>query len=184
MVVWLVAMTVDQGFGHLVDETARLFARRFNERAVSFLGLTRSQCRIIRCLAGNEGVNQAGLADLLEIKPMTLVRQIDRMEEDGWVERRPDPADRRARQLQLTEKTHPVLAHIRELSGEVRREAFAGLSDEEGRTLVTLLRRVHGNLTEPKAPTVAVPPAIADAAADCRESQPQAAAAWLVEERQ
>ena len=144
-------MALDLGFGHLVHDIARRDARRFNERAMSRLGLTRSQCRIIRCLAGNEGINQAGLADLLEINPMTLVRQIDRMEEDGWIERRHDPADRRARQLQLTEKTRPVLARLQRLSGELRREAFAGLSEEEGETLVALLQRVHRNLAEPGA---------------------------------
>ena len=63
-------------------------------------------------IARNEGINQAGLADLLEIRPMTLVRQIDRMEEAGWIERRPDPADRRARRLYLTAKARPVLGRI------------------------------------------------------------------------
>ena len=93
-----------------------------------FLGLTRAQCRVLGYLARNEGINQAGLADLLEIQPMTLVRQIDRMEEDGWIERRPDPGDRRARRLVLTDKARPILARILDLSNEMRDEAFAGLS--------------------------------------------------------
>src|SRR5271170_582052 len=142
-------MSLDRSFGYLVHDVARLFARRFNQRALLFLGLSRSQCRILGYLALHEGINQAGLADLLEIKPMTLVRQIDRMEEDGWIERRPDPADRRARRLVLTEKARPLLARILDLSTEIRREAFADLSDEEGRRLVGLLRRVHGRLTDP-----------------------------------
>jgi MarR family transcriptional regulator, transcriptional regulator for hemolysin len=176
-------MAFDHSFGHLVQDIAQLFAARFNERAVSFLGLTRSQCRIIGCLAGNEGINQAGLAELLEIKPMTLVRQIDRMEEDGWVERRPDPGDRRARQLQLTDKTRPVIARIQELSGEVRREAFAGLSEAEERTLLGLLRRVRGNLAEPAALTLLATPSVADSLAGCQgEREPQVAAGWLAVE--
>jgi MarR family transcriptional regulator for hemolysin len=142
-------MNFDRSFGYLVHDVARLFARRFNQRALLFLGLTRSQCRVLGYLARHEGINQAGLADLLEIKPMTLVRQIDRMEEDGWIERRPDPADRRARRLVLTEKARPLLARILDLSTETRREAFADLSEEEGRHLMELLRRVHGSLVEP-----------------------------------
>ena len=82
-------MDLDRSFGFLVHDVARLFGRRFNQRALLFLGLTRAQCKVLGYLARNEGINQAGLADLLEIKPMTLVRQIDRMEEDGWIERRP-----------------------------------------------------------------------------------------------
>jgi MarR family transcriptional regulator, transcriptional regulator for hemolysin len=149
-------MNLDRSFGYLVHDVARLFARRFNQRALLFLGLTRSQCRILGYLARYEGINQAGLADLLEIKPMTLLRQIDRMEEDGWIERRPDPADRRARRLVLTEKARPLLACILDLSTEIRREAFTDLSDEEGRRLIDLLRRVHGNLTAP-GPLPSVP---------------------------
>lgn len=141
-------MNLERSFGFLVHDVARLFARRFNQRALLFLGLTRAQCRVLGYLARNEGINQAGLADLLEIKPMTLVRQIDRMEEDGWIERRPDPGDRRARRLVLTEKARPILARILDLSTEIRREAFADLSEEDGRHLVDLLQRVHGNLAD------------------------------------
>ncbi len=150
-------MKLDRSFGFLVHDVARLFARRFNQQALSFLGLTRSQCRVLGYLARHEGINQAGLADLLEIKPMTLVRQLDRMEEDGWITRRPDPGDRRARRLVLTEKARPILARILDLSSGVRGEAFANLSEEEGRHLVDLLRRVHGNLAD-RVPPPAAPP--------------------------
>ena len=141
-------MDLDRSFGFLVHDVARLFGRRFNQRALLFLGLTRAQCKVLGYLARNEGINQAGLADLLEIKPMTLVRQIDRMEEDGWIERRPDPADRRARRLVLTEKARLILARILDLSNEIRTEAFVGLSEAEGRYLIDLLARVHGNLSD------------------------------------
>jgi MarR family transcriptional regulator for hemolysin len=150
-------MNLDRSFGYLVHDVARLFARRFNQRALLFLGLTRSQCRILGYLARHEGINQAGLADLLEIKPMTLVRQIDRMEEEGWIERRHDPADRRARRLVLTEKARPFLTRVLDLSTKVRSEAFADLSEEEGRRLIDLLRRVHKNLAEPAALPAAAP---------------------------
>jgi MarR family transcriptional regulator, transcriptional regulator for hemolysin len=148
-------MNLNRSFGFLVHDVARLFGRRFNQRALLFLGLTRAQCKVLGYLARNEGINQAGLADLLEIKPMTLVRQIDRMEEDGWIERRPDPADRRARRLVLTEKARLILARILDLSNEVRNEAFSGLSEAEGRHLIDLLARVHGNLSD-RVPALAV----------------------------
>jgi len=150
-------MDLEHSFGYLIHDVARLFASRFNQRALLFLGLSRSQCRVLGYLARHEGIHQAGLADLLEIKPMTLVRQIDRMEEEGWIERRPDPGDRRARRLVLTEKARPILARILDLSTEVRREAFAELSEEDGRHLTDLLRRVHGNLAERLPPAVLAP---------------------------
>jgi MarR family transcriptional regulator for hemolysin len=156
-------MDLERSFGFLAHDVARLFGRRFNQRALVELGLTRAQCRLLGYLARNEGINQAGLADLLEVKPMTLVRQIDRMEQDGWIVRRPDPGDRRARRLVLTAKARPILARILGISAEVRSEAFVSLTEEEGRLLIDLLARVHRNLS------ARVPPLSPDAFNDGEE---------------
>ena len=140
-------LDLELSFGFLVYDVARLFGRRFDHNGKR-LGLTRAQCRTLGYLARNEGINQAGMADLLEIRPMTLVRQIDRMEEAGWVERRPDPADRRARRLFLTAKARPILGRIWDVANETRDEALALLSPGEAATLIDLLHRVHANLSE------------------------------------
>ena len=78
-------MDLDRSFGFLVNDVARLFGRRFSHNGRR-LGLTRAQCRTLARISRHEGINQAGLADLLEVRPMTLVRQIDRMEDAGWIE--------------------------------------------------------------------------------------------------
>jgi len=75
------------------------------------------------------------------------VRILDRMEADGWVQRRFDPADRRAHTLWLTPKSKPVLEHIAHLIAETRAETLHGLSTEERTRLIELLERVHGNLS-------------------------------------
>jgi len=154
-----------------VHDVARLYGRRF-DRNGRRLGLTRAQCSTLGYLARNEGVNQAGLADLLEIRPMTLVRQIDRMQESGWIERRPDPTDRRARRLFLTDKARPVLGRIWDVSSETQDQVLAALSPDEADQLIELLRRVHGALADraparplatalrpllPKSPVIAAP---------------------------
>lgn len=140
-------MDLDRSFGFLLNDVSRLFGRRFDYNGRR-LGLTRAQCRTIGYLARNEGINQAGLADLLEIRPMTLVRQIDRMEEDGWIERRHDPADRRARRLFLTEKGRNVLSRIWDVASDTRDEVLAALSAREAEQLIDLLQRVHRKLAE------------------------------------
>lgn len=140
-------LDLERSFGFLVNDVARLFGRRFDHNGHR-LGLTRAQCRTLGYLARNEGINQAGLADLLEIRPMTLVRQIDRMEEAGWIERRPDPTDRRARRLYLTGKARPVLSRIWSVANETRDEALARLSTGEATDLIDLLQRVHATLSE------------------------------------
>jgi DNA-binding MarR family transcriptional regulator len=140
-------LDLERSFGFLVNDVARLFGRRFDHNGRR-LGLTRAQCRTLGYIARNEGINQAGLADLLEIRPMTLVRQIDRMEEAGWIERRADPADRRARRLFLTGKARPILGRILDVANETRDEALARLKPAEAGQLVDLLKRVHATLSE------------------------------------
>jgi MarR family transcriptional regulator, transcriptional regulator for hemolysin len=138
---------LNRSFGFLVHDVARLYGRRF-DRNGRRLGLTRAQCRTLGYLARNEGINQAGLADLLEIRPMTLVRQIDRMQEAGWIERRPDPADRRARRLYLTDKARPVLGRIWDVATETQDQVLAALSPDDAAHLLDLLRRVHDTLAD------------------------------------
>lgn len=131
--------------GFLLKDVSRLYTRRFEERAHG-LSLTLPQCKALAYLSKNEGVSQKRLAELIEIDPMSLVRILDRMEADGWVERRSDPEDRRARSLVLTEKAKPVLEHVWRLAAETRAEVLDGLSNGERTTLLELLERVHSNL--------------------------------------
>jgi hypothetical protein len=68
------------------------------------------------------------------------------MERDGWLERRPDPKDRRARRLYLTKKTKPLLDEIWRLAGLTLAEAFAGISNTERSAFIRMLERVHRNV--------------------------------------
>src|ERR1700755_3539395 len=103
---------MSDSLGFLISDVSRLMRRRFDERARQ-LGATRAQWRTLTMLSRNEGTNQGALAELLEVEPITLCRMIDRLEESGLVGRRRDPADRRAWQLFLTEKSTPMLADLR-----------------------------------------------------------------------
>ena len=141
---------LDRAFGFVVHDVARLIAKRFDQRAKS-LGLTRAQYRALAIHARQEGINQVGLADILDVEPITLVRLIDRMEEAGWVERRPHPSDRRQYLLFLTEKARAIFAKMRVIGAKVREEALAGLGREESEKLIDQLLRVRANLSEPPA---------------------------------
>ena len=141
-------MSVDhlRQLGFLLKDVSRRYTRRFEERAQS-LSLTLPQCKALIYLQDSEGVSQKRLAELTELDPMTLVRILDRMEADGWVQRRFDPSDRRAHSLWLTAQVKPVVEHVWQLIQETRAEMLQGLSAEERTLLVTLLERVHANLT-------------------------------------
>ena len=94
---------VGRAFGFLVHDVSRLIKRRFERRARQMgLPITRQQAAVVLNIAGNEGVSQAEVAAWLGIEPIALVRMLDKLHEEGLVERRPHPTDRRVRTLWLT----------------------------------------------------------------------------------
>jgi MarR family transcriptional regulator for hemolysin len=131
-------------FGFLLKETSRLYVQRFEQRAGA-LGLTLPQCKALVHLAEDEGISQVQLAEVTDLEPMTLVRILDRMESDGWLERRSDPADRRARRLYLMPKGKPLVDDIWHLVDLTRREAFAGISRKEADLIIELLGKIQSN---------------------------------------
>jgi DNA-binding MarR family transcriptional regulator len=144
-----------RNFYFLLKDVARLTARNFERHAAAVqLGITLPQCRVLVYLQRNEGISQVRLAYLTDTDPMTLVRILDRMESDGWVERRPDPDDRRARRLHLKPAAMPVLKQIWAIGDRSRAESLAGLETEQRAQLLALLERIHTNLSEALIGTV------------------------------
>lgn len=131
--------------GFLISDVSRLMRRRFDERARE-VGATRAQWRTLAILSRNEGLNQGALADLLEVEPITLCRMIDRLEESGLVERRRDPADRRAWQLFLTDKSKPILDHLRTVSDDLFEQVLSGMSEADRAQLGKSLDLMRANL--------------------------------------
>ncbi|MFL6734090.1 MAG: MarR family winged helix-turn-helix transcriptional regulator [Sphingomicrobium sp.] len=126
-----------------IGETAHALRRAFDRRA-SALGVTRAQWRVLVKLSRQSGLRQVELADMLDVEPITLCRIIDRLEDAGLVERRRDPADRRAWRLELTAKAEPLVGKLRAIANQLVGQAFAGLDDDE----VTRLRAMLGKIRE------------------------------------
>lgn len=131
----------------LISDVSRLMRRRFDERA-RLIGVTRTQWRVLKFLERGEGINQGGLADLLEVEPITLCRMIDRLEEAGLVERRRDPADRRAWQIFLTARARPLLVDLGRISDDLLASALDGVSDTHYAAALATLQRIHLNLAD------------------------------------
>lgn len=136
---------MSDSLGFLISDVSRLMRRRFDERARQ-IGTTRAQWRTLTTLSRNEGLNQGALADLLEVEPITLCRMIDRLEESGLVERRRDPADRRAWQLFLTDKSTPMLDELRALADDLFGQALVGIDEPVREALSASLNLIRENL--------------------------------------
>ena len=128
----------------LVDVSRRM--RRAFQQQLEGSSLTQAQGRVLVYVSLHEGVRQVELADLLEVKPITLVRLLDQLAEAGLVERRPDPEDRRAYQVFLTPAAAPHLAAIEQVSLAIRAEALRNLDDQQIATVMHALRTMRDNL--------------------------------------
>jgi DNA-binding MarR family transcriptional regulator len=124
-----------------------LLRKRF-EQVARGSGLTRSQWQALAYLAQNEGINQSGLAELLDVEPITLSRILDRLEACGLIERHPDPSDRRVWILRLAPAARQKLIRARKLGEIARSEALTGLSEAESSRLLETLKVLKFNLTE------------------------------------
>lgn len=134
-----------RSFAFLVRDVSRLNAAVF-ARASGELNLTLPQCRVLVQLEHNEGSTQAQLAELTETEPMTLVRLLDRMEQDQWIERRQDERDRRSKRIYLLPAAEPILERIHRFSDQVQAKSLAGVRADERKQLMAWLERIHRNL--------------------------------------
>ena len=144
-------MSIDTGY-RLADNS-RLLRRLFDER-VRNLGLTAAQARLLLSLERNPDENQVFHAERLEIEPITLTRIVDRLEETGWVERRSDPADRRARILHLTDKSRNIVTRLRAIVEGLFEDMLDGFDAAERETFARLLERIGNNLAAARQPEV------------------------------
>lgn len=135
-----------QNIGASLSDAARLMRREFDARARN-IGVTRPQWQVLSVLGRNEGVNQGGLAELLDVEPITVCRMVDRLQEADLIERRADPADRRSWRLHLTPKAHGLLGQLRPLADAMLEDALEGVSSDARQALSQTLDRIRQNLT-------------------------------------
>ena len=155
-----------RNFGFLVHDVSRLIKRRFDRRArQTGLPITRRQAAVILYIARNEGVSQTEVASWLDMEPIALVRMLDKLHEEGLVERPAHPTDRRIRTLWLTPAARPVIERILIINQAIREEAFAGLPARARDTVINILDGIKDNLVlqEEVADRPVTPPASPDA---------------------
>jgi DNA-binding MarR family transcriptional regulator len=135
-----------ENIGSILADTSRLMRRAFDARA-KVIGVTRPQWQVLVTLKRHEGINQGGLAEQLDVEPITVCRMVDRLQDAGLVERRADAADRRSWRLYLTPRAHELLDQLRPLAEAMIEEALDGIDDADRERLNRLLEKVRQNLS-------------------------------------
>jgi MarR family transcriptional regulator, transcriptional regulator for hemolysin len=93
--------------------------------------------------ANADDASQRELAELMRIEPPTLVRHLDKLADEGLVERRPDPADRRVLRVVVTDAGHARLTELRKVVHEVDDELRGILTKRDAEVLGRALPRIH-----------------------------------------
>ena len=122
-------------FIYQMVETARLMRNHVDHRAREH-GTTRAQWGVLARLRRQEGLNQAALAEQMELQPISLARLLDRLQSQGLIERRADPSDRRAYRLYLTPPGRDLVNDLDSVRSQIADEMLGDVPDS---TLITAL---------------------------------------------
>jgi len=110
-------------------ESSRILRNYIDHRAKE-RGTTRAQWVVLFRLRACEGLSQVDLAEVLELQPISLVRLLDRLVEQGLLERRHDPRDRRANRLFLTEAGRRLVDELDSLRDTIATDVLRDIPDD------------------------------------------------------
>lgn len=138
--------------GFLLTDVARMQRAEFEKRISNAgLELTPGEARALLNIDARAGGRQNEIAEKMGVEPMTMSGYIDKLEGLGLVERLPDPTDRRARNVVLTERAQPLLAAILDQASSMIDNVLAGLSENQRDALHRALRQMRANLNTMQA---------------------------------
>ena len=134
--------------GFVLIDVARMLRSAFERRiATAGLGLTPGEARALVRISSLEGSRQLEIAQRMGIEPMTLSTYLDRLQSLGFIERRPDPGDRRAKLIFTTPSANELIASIRFEQMELMQHVTSGIGEAELDLMGERLKRLRANLS-------------------------------------
>jgi MarR family transcriptional regulator for hemolysin len=149
--------SVDMNFLFTLGELARL-VRAYADKQAARYGITRAQWAVLAKVERAEGMKQSELAEMMEMQPITLTRLIDRLCENGWIERRDDETDRRVNRLYLRKAARPLLGKLSGLRSELTATALEGIGPADAHRMLAQLEAIKENVRNAIQTTAAEPP--------------------------
>lgn len=130
-----------------ISDVGRLL-RTYADQKARQHGMTRAQWAVLLRLERREGLKQSDLAEDLDIQPITLTRLVDRLCDNGLIERRPDPNDRCAKRLYLKPTARPLLDRIAEQVEVLAGTVLAGIEPAAIGAMLAQLGLARENLRQ------------------------------------
>jgi MarR family transcriptional regulator for hemolysin len=137
--------SVDMHLLFALGEVQRL-VRAYADKQAARYGITRAQWAVLAKVERAEGMKQTELAEQMEMQPITLTRLIDRLCDNGWIERRSDDSDRRVNRLYLRKAARPLLSKLSGLRSELTATALEGINPSDAHRLLGQLETIKENV--------------------------------------
>jgi MarR family transcriptional regulator for hemolysin len=129
----------------LIHDLSRLMRKAFDKH-MEPLGITRSQWWVLAYLYREDGMTQVELADILDLGKVALSGLLDRLETKGWIERRADAMDRRAKRVFLTEQASEITEEMMAQGRVMMEGVLVDMSKDEHHQLADLLMGLKFNM--------------------------------------
>ncbi len=137
--------SVDVNFLFTLGEVQRM-VRAYADKQAARYGITRAQWAVLAKVERTEGLKQSELAEMMDMQPITLTRLIDKLCDNGWIERCGDQNDRRVNRLYLRKAARPLLGKLAGLRSELTATALEGISPADAHRLLDQLDLIKENV--------------------------------------
>ena len=127
--------------GFLIHDVSRM-RRSAYDQFMKPLGITRAQWWVLAHLSRHDGMMQTQLADVLEVGKASLGDVIESLEAGGWVQRRPDPADKRAKRVYLTKPAQTLIKRMTVMENDFNSQILSELTNDEMAELIRSLVKI------------------------------------------
>jgi DNA-binding MarR family transcriptional regulator len=141
----MVGGSVDMNFLFTLGELQRL-VRAYADKEAARFGITRAQWAVLAKVERSEGMKQSELAEQMEMQPITLTRLVDKLCDNGWIERRGDETDRRVNRLYLRKTGRQLLGKLSGLRSELTATAIEGINPADAHRLLGQLEQIKENV--------------------------------------
>ena len=138
--------TAPRSVGFLISQLGFFSSKAFTE-ALRPVGIDPREFLLMRFVAASEGQSQQALAERLSVPASRMVALVDHLEDAGFLERRPDPEDRRVRGLYLTRKGRGALERASKIAIDYETRLCAGINRREREQLIDLLQKLQESQT-------------------------------------
>lgn len=132
----------EKSFGLLIKDLSNLVRRLFDSKIKDVVPVSTAQWHVLIRLWQKDGVSQSDLAERVEIEQSSLVRHLDHLEAEGFINRKPDENDRRSNRIYLTPASTPLFEKVFAVVGPLREELISDLTPAEYEQMMSALRRL------------------------------------------